>query len=156
MTSDKLSILHLGVLAMTRLCQTLLNHYYGNWFYVLPYRLLYIVQLCVFTHDCSVLLTVSPPPLPANIYTEAVRKEGEKEGRPTKYFFIVHSLYNITLHQNSTDIGGHPGVFIGTWRHLYVGLFTPLPRQIYKYMNEGREERKREGGKSYYCTRISS
>ena len=78
MTSDKLSILHLGVLAMTRLCQTLLNHYYGNWFYVLPYRLLYIVQLWVFTHDCSVLLTVSPPPS-RQIYTR--RPWGKKERR---------------------------------------------------------------------------
>ena len=79
---------------------------------MLPYRLLYIVQLCVFTHDCSVLLTVSPPPPRANIYTEAVRKEGEKEGRPTKYFFIVHSLYNITLHQNSILYGSIVDVLI--------------------------------------------
>ena len=53
-----------------------------------------------------------PPPPRANIYTEAVRKEGEKEGRPTKYFFIVHSLYNITLHQNSILYGSIVDVLI--------------------------------------------
>ena len=44
-----------------------------------------------------------------------------------------------------------------TTRRFYTWLFcvaySPPPRT---YMNGGREERKRERGKAYYCTRISS
>ena len=39
------------------------------------------VQPGVFTHDCSVLLTVPPPP--ANIYTEAVLGRGKEEEKFT-------------------------------------------------------------------------
>ena len=116
MTSDKLSILHLGVLAMTRLCQTLLNHYYGNWFYVLPYRLLYIVQLCVFTHDCSVLLTVSPPPPGKYIHggREERRREGGKAYEILLYstlavqYYFTPEFYSIWFYSWRTDIDGHP------------------------------------------------
>ena len=43
----------------------------------LLYRLLYIVQPGVFTHDCSVLLTVPPPP---RTYMIGGREERRREG----------------------------------------------------------------------------
>ena len=97
-------------LAMTRLCQTLSNHYYGKWFYALlnqtlPYRLLYIVQPGVFTHDCSVLLTVPPPP-PANIYIHKWRPRGKKEREGLLQghsFKILFSDYYLTQQHFKSD-----------------------------------------------------
>ena len=65
----------------------------------LLYRLLFIVQPGVFTHDCSVLLTAPPPP-PANIYTEVVLGRGKEEEEfttlDTRYSTFVTFVYTHT------------------------------------------------------------
>ena len=51
------------------------------------------VQPGVFTHDCSVLLTVPPPP--ANIYTEAVLGRGEERKR--KSLLLVNNKHLLLI-----------------------------------------------------------
>ena len=117
-------------LAMTRLCQTLSNHYYGKWFYALlnqtlPYRLLYIVQPGVFTHDCSVLLTV--PPLLRQIYTRRPCWGGERKERGKVYYKTLFLNYSFHLFKH--------------WQHLSIRLYIrfshenrpPFWRQIVLY-----------------------
>ena len=62
------------------------------------YRLLYIVQPGVFTHDCSVLLTVPPPP--ASIYihsTEAVLYEKLRQLLCYSTILYCTILYDLLL-----------------------------------------------------------
>ena len=66
----------------------------------LLYRLLYIVQPGVFTHDCSVLLTAPPP----RTYMIGGREERKKEGEvhSTLQYYnsittVIQYIINCTL-----------------------------------------------------------
>ena len=61
----------------------------------LPYRLLYIVQPGVFTHDCSMLLTVPPPP--RQIYTRRPCWGGERKERVKVYYKTLFINYSFHL-----------------------------------------------------------
>ena len=72
---------------------TLSNHYYGKSFYTLPnqtlpYRLLYNPA---FLHMTVLCCLQSPPPSPANIYTEAVLGRGEERKRKS-LLLVCHKI----------------------------------------------------------------
>ena len=52
----------------------------------------------------SLVCLTAPPPSTVHTWTEAARKEREKEGRPTKYFFIVHSTLAVQYYNSITTV----------------------------------------------------